>query len=85
MLILSREVGESVIIEDVALTLVRFGAKSAEVSFVKLAGGKSVILQLPHHQARDVCYDVQVVFVGAKGTKVRLGFEAPPHVTITRR
>ena len=47
MLVLSRELGDSVIIEDVRVTVVRIGPKYAEVSLVKLAGGKPVELILP--------------------------------------
>jgi len=85
MLILSREVGEAVIIEDVALTLVRIGENYVEVSLVKTTGGRPVVLTLPHHQYINVCYNAQAVFVATKGTQARLGFEAPPDVAIRRR
>ena len=85
MFVLSREIGESVIVEDVALTLVRIGEQYVEVSLVKMTGGKSTVLTLPRHQPVDICYDVQVVFVAAENSKARLGIEYPPEVSITRR
>ena len=85
MFVLSREVGQSVVIEDVAVTLVRIGEAYVEVSLVKMAGGKSLVVTLPYQQPKDICYNVQVVFVAVTGMKARLGFEAPPEVAITRR
>jgi sRNA-binding carbon storage regulator CsrA len=85
MLILSREVGESVAIEGAVLTLVRIDEGYVEVSLVKMAGGTPKILTLPHGQRVDICYGAEVVFVGATGEGVRFGFEYPPSVSITRR
>ena len=85
MLVLSREPGESIVIEDVLFTLIRVSEQYLEASLVKMAGGKSTTLTLPQNEGVDICYDVQVVFISAKGTNVRLGFEIPDHVTITRR
>ena len=83
MSILSREVGESVAIEDVVLTLARVGNGYAEVSPGKCAGGKKTILTLPHRERKTICYNVEVVLVAVEGKKVRFGCEHPPEVTIT--
>ena len=85
MLILSREIGEAVVINDVVVTVVRIDDDYLEISLVKATGGKSRVAVLPRQQSVDICYDAQVVFVGAKGTKARLGFEVPVEVTIQRR
>lgn len=85
MLVLSREIGESLVIEDVALTLVTVGGRYAEVSLVKLAGGKTIVVALPYGEYVDICYDARVVLIRAEGTKARLGFEAPEGVLIRRR
>ena len=84
MLVLSRQVGESVIIEDVTLTLTRVGDGYVEVSLTKVSGGEKTVLTLPHDERVSICYDVEVIFVAAMGTKVRFGFEFPPKVTIIR-
>lgn len=85
MLVLSRKIGESVIIEDVALTLARVGDGYVEVSLAKTTGGKMTVLTLPHHERVAICYNVEVIFVEATGEKARFGFEYPPEVTITRQ
>ncbi len=84
MLVLSREIGESVVIEDVVLTLVSVSEKYVEVSLVKMSGGKVTMATLPHDQTVEICYDVEVVVVNTKGPKVRLGFETPDDLTIRR-
>lgn len=84
MLILSREIGQSVIIADVTLTLVSVGERYVEIRLAKISGGKSILFTLLPQQYVDICYNVQVVFVAAKGAKARLGFECPPEVAINR-
>ena len=85
MLVMSREVGESVVIEDVVMTLARVGDRYAEVSLRKVTGGKKSILTLPHNERKAICYNVEVVFIEVKGEKARFGFEHPTDVTITRQ
>ena len=85
MLVLSRAVGESVVIEDVNLCLVRTTSQYAEVSLTKLSGGKSVVVTLPLQKKVDICYDVEAVFVATNGEKARLGFEYPNGVSVLRR
>ena len=84
MFVLSREIGESVAVEDVDVTLVRIGEAYVEVSMAK-STGRPLVITLPHDQAVDICYNVQMVFISKKGTKAYLGFEAPKEITITRR
>ena len=84
MLVLSRELGESVVIEDVRLTVLRIDSAYAEVSLAKVAGGKPVVLTLPRHEYVQACYDVRIVFIQVNGPKVRLGFDAPREVHISR-
>ena len=85
MYVLSRRVGESVIIEEVALTLARLGDGYAEISLAKIAGGSKTILTLTHQERKAICYDVELVLVAVKDDRARFGFEYPPEVTITRK
>lgn len=84
MLVLSREPGEAVIIDDVVFTLARVADGYVEASLRKTAGGIPTVITLPHHRHIDICYGVQVVFIEATGVRATLGFEHPPEVTICR-
>lgn len=70
MLILSRELGESVVFEDVVLTLAKVGSRYVEVSLVKATGDKRTVVTLPHNEYVDICDDVRVIFINVNGTKV---------------
>ena len=85
MLVLSREPGEAVIIDDVVFTLARVADGYVEASLRKTAGGSHTVITLPHHKRIDICYGVQVVFIEATDVRATLGFEHPPEVTICRR
>lgn len=84
MLVLSREPGEAVIIDDVVFTLARVADGYVEASLRKAAGGIPTVITLPHHRRIDICYGVQVVFIQATGVRATLGFEHPPEVAICR-
>ncbi len=84
MLVLSRKVGEAIIIEDVVLTLARVADGYVEVSLRKKTGGRPTVLALPHHQRIDICYSVEAVFIDATSAGARLGFEHPAEVTLRR-
>ena len=85
MFVLSREIGESVLIEDVDVRLIRMTPRYAEVSLAKLTGGAPVVVTLPLQKKVHICYDVQAVFVSTKGDMARLGFEYPADISIVRR
>jgi sRNA-binding carbon storage regulator CsrA len=84
MLVLSREVGEAIIIEDVVLTLAQVADGYVDVSLRKTTGGRRIVLALPHHQRIEICYGVEAVFIDATSAGARLGFDHPPEVTISR-
>ena len=85
MLVLSREAGESVVIEDVVLTLVGISEEYVEASLVKLTGGRVTIATLPRNEYVEICYDVRVIYFNLKEGRVRLGFEAERGARIARR
>ncbi|MEX1095822.1 MAG: carbon storage regulator [Planctomycetales bacterium] len=84
MLVLSREIGTSIVIEDVRVTLVRVGPEHCEVALEKLAGGTRRIATLPRDESVEVCYGARLVFIGASGTKARLAIDAPREVHVAR-
>ena len=84
MLVLTREIGQSVIIEDVRVTVIRFGSDFAELSFAKITGGEAKIVTMSRNESVDACYDVRITFVQGTRAKLRLGFEAPREVHIHR-
>ena len=77
MLVLSREVGESVLIEDVLGTVVRASSDSIDMSFVKKNGGRNVLVTFRRNQVVEICYNVQAVLIRSDGKSARLGFEYP--------
>jgi len=84
MLVLSRQVGETVVIEDVVVTVIRVAEGYVEASLAKMSGGKATIVTLPQNEYVDICYEARVVYLFAKGPKVRLGFELPRWTAIRR-
>lgn len=85
MLVLSREIGTSIVIEDVRVTLVRVGPEHCEVALEKLAGGRRRIATLPREESVAACYDTRLVFLGMRGAQARLGIDAPRDVHIARQ
>lgn len=85
MLVLTREVGQAFVIEDVAVTLVSANTEYAEVSLQKLSGGQAVIATLPKNQGVAACYDSELIFIKLSGEKARLGIQAPRHLHISRK
>lgn len=84
MLILSREIGESFLIEDVVVTLVRVDGRYAEVALRKSSGGKPRLLTLRRDDLVTVCYDAQLVLVALSGSKARFGIESPDEIEVRR-
>lgn len=85
MLILSREIGQAIVIDDVVVTVIRVGGRSAEVSLQKLTGGKRVVATLLRDEPVDACYNTRLLFIESRGPKVRLGIDAPDGIEIRRQ
>ena len=83
MLVLSRKIGESVIVEDVRVMVVSI-EPTVEVVLQKVAGGEEVRAVLPHDQYVDACYDTQLIHIESRSEKVRLGIEAPEGIRVHR-
>ena len=84
MLLLTREIGEAILIEDVAVTLICSNPNVAEVSLQKLSGGKKVTATLLRGKAVDACYETQLIYIGAKGTAARIGVNFPKWIRVVR-
>lgn len=86
MLVLSRQVGESIVIGDsIVITLAVAGSAFAEFSVVdsNTAARKVVTVDAQHRVS--IADEVTVVFVGPKKPNgVRMGIERPQHIEVQR-
>lgn len=82
MLVLTRGVGQSLLIEDVQLKLIYLDPNSMIFSMEKLKGGRETKVRLQRHQIVNVCYDVKFQLISVEGSTARLGLEHPESVTI---
>jgi sRNA-binding carbon storage regulator CsrA len=84
MLVVTRNSGTSLDINDVQLTLLRVTQGYVEVSLQKPASIHPSIVTLLHRQYTDICYGVRIVLLEATGARATLGFEYPDGVSISR-
>lgn len=84
MLVVTRSVGESLLIEDVQLTVIQMQENTITFSMQKLTGGRETIVHLQRHQIVEVCYNVKFQLVRVAGSRARLGLEVPPGVNVQR-
>ena len=84
MLVLSREVGHSVVVMDVVVMLIGLGTNDAEISLRKQTGGKSRIVTLPRGQAVEVCYETRIGLVESRESHARLTIESPEGIQVRR-
>ena len=84
MLVLSRTVGTSVLIEDVTFTIVTIGNGVADASLRKRKGERPRVISLIQGETIEICYGVTVALIKISERSVRLGFEFPPGINFTR-
>ncbi|WP_417847231.1 hypothetical protein [Thalassoglobus sp.] len=84
MLVLTRVVGQSMLIEDVQLRLEYADARSIIFSLEKLSGGRETKVRIQRHQIVDLCYNVKLQLISVEGQSARIGLEHPPSVSIQR-
>ncbi|MAG93929.1 MAG: hypothetical protein CMJ48_09295 [Planctomycetaceae bacterium] len=84
MLLLSREPGQSLIIEDVRLTVIRATSDDVELSLRKIIGGTPSLVTLQRGTPVDACYDVKITYVTLSDNRVRIGIDAPRELSIAR-
>ncbi|TWT58154.1 hypothetical protein KOR42_15250 [Thalassoglobus neptunius] len=84
MLVLSCDVGQSLLIEDVQLLLIYADPRSIIFSMQKLAGGRETKVSLQRHQIVNVCYNVSFQLMSVSGQSANLVLEHPEEVTVQK-
>lgn len=82
MLVITCDVGQSLVIEDVQLTLIYANSRSIIFSLEKLAGGRQTKVSVQRHQIVDVCYNVKFQLLSVSGQTAKLLLEPPENVQI---
>ena len=86
MLVLSRRVHESIIVNEViVVTVAAIPRAAVELSLATIEGGELSRLHLSKNESAIIGSGVRVTLVEATTEKVRLGIELPPGVSISRR
>ncbi|MEW4488865.1 hypothetical protein AB1L42_12335 [Thalassoglobus sp. JC818] len=84
MLVLTCDVGQSLLIEDVQLVLIYADARSIIFSMRKLSGGRETKVSLQRHQIVNVCYNVSFQLMSVSGQSANLVLEHPEEVSIQK-
>ena len=84
MLVLMREAGSSVSIEDITFTIIALGDGVADVSLAKPKSERPKVITLIRGETVEICYGVTVVLIKVSDKSVRLGFECPREISIVR-
>lgn len=85
MLVIARGKSESLLVDDVVVTVRSIAENSAELVFRKLAGGRSEVKQLRKGEVPDACYESQFSLVVTREDRVRIGVTAPDGVVVVRK
>lgn len=85
MLVISRRIQESIIVNDVlVVTVTDISDGTVELSLATIEGGVLRTLFLNREEYAPVCSGVRVCLIECSTKKVRLGIEYPPQITIAR-
>jgi sRNA-binding carbon storage regulator CsrA len=84
MLVLSRKPGESVVINDLIITVDSFADDHCILSLMRTNCEFLRKLSAPFNEYVEVMADLRAVMIHVKGDKVRLGFDFPRHYSIAR-
>lgn len=86
MLVLSRGIGQAVVIDRrIEVTVLVIAPKYIEVSVAELGGAVIETLTLDEECRTPVTEDVRISFIRAGNAKCRIGLEYPKHVLIERK
>lgn len=83
MLAVSRRAGEQLLIEDITLTVEVVEAAGVRMTLQK-RDSQPVSVTLKPSQFINGCYNVRIGLIRIQGDRVRLGFEIPSSVKISR-
>jgi sRNA-binding carbon storage regulator CsrA len=85
LLIVSREIGQSLVIaEHVLLTVAVLGQDFVDLGLTDLSGRPLGVVTVAKGSSTNVIHGVRGTFIGMRGTRAQLGFEHPANVNITR-
>lgn len=85
MLVLSRKIGESVVIDDlIVLTVAIIGEGFIDLGMAEVGGAQLGTISLDHHGLRPIVDGVKGVMVRIEGDRVRIGFDYREGVSIVR-
>lgn len=84
MLIMTLDVDQSLLIEDVQLRLTSANARTIMFSMAKLTGGRETNVVLQRHQIAVVCYNVRFQMISVEGQTARLVLEPPEDVQVQK-
>lgn len=85
MLVLSRRIGESLVIEDTEVRVHGFDDESAELHLRKITGGAVVVASIHRSELLDACYDCQLTLVAVRDDRIRVGIVSPEDVAVYRK
>ena len=77
MLIVTRKLGESIVIGDVAVTVAVLAANSVELSLARTDGMPVATVTVGESRFTDLVRGVQAVVLAVDRDKVRLGLQSP--------
>jgi sRNA-binding carbon storage regulator CsrA len=77
MFTVKRKVGESIVIGDVAVTVVSLATRTAELALARLDGTDLGTVTIGTKGLIDLVHGVQAVVLDVNSAQVRLGFESP--------
>ena len=84
MLVLSRKLGESLVINDLIATIDSFADDHSVLSLMRTNCEFLRKVTAPFNESIEITDDVRAVMIRAEGDKVRFGIEIPPDCTIAR-
>ena len=85
MLVLSRALGESIIVSDrFQATVAVIGTDYVDLGVIELNGDRRGVVTLNEHELRPIVGGVRGILIRHKQDGVRLGFEFEDGVTIQR-
>ncbi|MBT5018022.1 hypothetical protein OAF42_02575 [Planctomicrobium sp.] len=84
MLVMTLDVDQSLLIEDVQLRLTSADARQIIFTMTKLSGGRETNVVMQRHQIVVVCYNVRFQMISVEGQTARLVLEPPENIQIQK-
>ncbi len=84
MLVLSRQLGESVVINDLIITLDSFTDDHSVLSLMRTNCEFLRKITAPSNEFVEITDDLRAVMIRSERDRVRIGFDLPPDCSISR-